>query len=40
MLYKAKKTNFQDFTRKKKEELLTERVERHKQELLMTRDLS
>jgi len=30
MMYKAKQTNLQNFTRKKKEELLTERLERQR----------
>ena len=40
-LYKAKRTNLQDFTRKKKDEILTERLERQKQEsILFANDLS
>lgn len=40
-LYKAKETNLKDFTRKKKDEILTERIERQKQtNLLLINDSS
>lgn len=39
-LYKAKRTSFADVARKKKEELLTERMERVKREKLLVREQS